>query len=88
MQDCVACYNCMEKGQCIYDDLVNETACRMDEFDGIIVGLPVYYGGPNGRITSFLDRLMLSIDKNKINGKLAASVVSCRRGVHQQHLEG
>lgn len=80
MQDCIACYECVEKGQCVYDDLVNETAGRMDEFDGIIVGSPVYYSGPNGRITSFLDRLMFSIDKTKIKGKLAASVVSCRRG--------
>ncbi len=80
MQDCIACYECVEKGQCVYDDLVNETASRMDEFDGIIVGSPVYYSGPNGRVTSFLDRLMFSIDKTKIKGKLAASVVSCRRG--------
>ena len=80
MQDCIACMKCVENGKCIYDDLVNQTADRMDEFDGMIIGSPVYYGGPNGRLTSFLDRLMFSIDGSKIEGKLAASVVSCRRG--------
>ena len=80
MQDCIACMKCAENGKCIYDDLVNQTADRMAEFDGMIVGSPVYYGGANGRLTSFLDRLMFSIDGSKIEGKLAASVVSCRRG--------
>ena len=80
MQDCISCFKCQETGKCVFDDLVNETASRMDEFDGIIVGSPVYYGGPTGRLTSFLDRFFFSIDKKKIAGKVAASVVSCRRG--------
>ena len=80
MQDCISCFKCQETGKCVFDDLVNETAERMDEFDGIIVGSPVYYGGPNGRLTSFLDRFIFSVDKKKIAGKIAASVVSCRRG--------
>ena len=58
----------------------NETTARWDEFDGMVVGSPVYYGGPNGRLTSFLDRLFFSADGAKLAGKLAASVVSCRRG--------
>ena len=43
MHDCTVCYKCMENGQCIYG-LVNEVAVCMDEFDGVIVGLSVYYG--------------------------------------------
>ena len=80
MQDCIACFQCQMKGECVFNDLVNETAARMDEFDGLIVGSPVYYGGPNGRLTSFLDRFMFSTPKSKLTGKLAAAVVSCRRG--------
>ena len=66
MQDCISCFKCQETGKCIFDDMVNKTAERMDEFDGIIVGSPVYYGGPNGRLTSFLDRFFFSVDKKKI----------------------
>lgn len=80
MQDCIACFKCQETEKCVFGDLVVEIAERMDEFDGLIVGSPVYYGGPNGRLTSFLDRFFFSVDKKKIAGKLAASVVSCRRG--------
>ena len=80
MQDCIACGRCKQTGACVFNDIVNETAARLDEFDGIVVGSPVYYGGPNGRLTSFLDRLFFSADKSKLEGKIAASVVSCRRG--------
>lgn len=80
MQDCVACLQCQETGRCVFNDLVTETVDRLDEFDGLVVGSPVYYGGPSGRLCSFLDRLFFSADAAKLCGKLAASVVSCRRG--------
>ena len=80
MQDCIACFKCQETGKCVFNDLVVETASRLDEFRGLVVGSPVYYGGPNGRLTSFLDRLFFSADASKLSGKLAASVVTCRRG--------
>ncbi len=80
MQDCIACGKCEVNDGCIFNDIVTQTERRMDEFDGMIVGSPVYYGGPNGRLTSFLDRFFYSIDSDKIAGKLAASVVACRRG--------
>ena len=78
--DCMACMHCQEAGRCVFQDQVNEIADQMDEIGGIVVGSPVYYGGPNGRLTSFLDRLFFSIPDEKFNGKLGASIVSCRRG--------
>ncbi len=65
MPDCIACFQCQKTGQCVFADTVNETADRMDAFDGMVVGSPVYYGGPNGRLTSFLDRFFFSVDKKK-----------------------
>lgn len=78
--DCMACMKCQEVGKCVFPDQVNEIGARIDEFAGIVVGSPVYYGGPNGRLTSFLDRLFFSIPDEKFEGKLGASIVSCRRG--------
>lgn len=80
MPDCMACFKCQESGKCVFQDAVNEIGARIDEFDGIVVGSPVYYGGPNGRLTSFLDRLFFSVPDEKFEGKLGASIVSCRRG--------
>lgn len=78
--DCMACMQCTKKGKCVFDDEVNAVSAKLDEFEGIVAGSPVYYGGPTGRITSFLDRLFFSTDDAKFAGKFGASVVSCRRG--------
>ena len=58
--------------------LVNKLIERLDEFDGIIVGSPVYYSGPSGQICAFLDRLFFA--GGDFSGKVGAAVVSCRRG--------
>ncbi len=78
--DCIACCKCQQGGGCVFNDEVNDIAARIDDIDGFVFGSPVYYGGPTGRLTSFMDRLFFSIPNEKFAGKLAASVVSCRRG--------
>jgi len=79
MQDCVACGKCSEIGRCVFEDKVNEVSAMLNTADGIVVGSPVYYGGPTGRICSFMDRLCYSAS-SKLDGIAAASIVSCRRG--------
>ena len=77
--DCIACASCAKTGKCVFDDIVNETASKMDGFDGVVFGSPVYYAGASGRLISFMDRLFYS-GASKMCGKPAAAVVSCRRG--------
>ena len=76
---CIACRKCKDGTPCIFDDGVNELAARLDEFDGIVIGAPVYYAGPAAQATAFLDRLFYSAG-NKLKGKPGAAIVSCRRG--------
>lgn len=76
---CIACGACKKEGKCIFDDGVNEIAARLEEFDGLVVGAPVYYSGPSAQSTAFLDRLFHSASA-KLKGKPGAAVVSCRRG--------
>ena len=76
---CIACGKCYETGRCVFNDKVNEIMDRIDEFDGIVLGSPVYYAGPAGQLCAFLDRLFY-ISKGRMAGKIGASVVSCRRG--------
>lgn len=80
VQGCMACNQCGELGKCVFDDAVNEIAGRWDEFDGVVVGSPVYYAGASGQLTAFLNRLFYSTPKSKISGKPGAAIVSCRRG--------
>lgn len=76
---CIACGKCYQTGKCVFNDAVNEISAKLDEYDGIIVGSPVYYAGPSGQLTAFLDRLFYP-NESRLAGKLAAAVVSCRRG--------
>lgn len=81
IRGCIACNFCREHGRCVFTDLVNETAPKFAEADGIVVGTPTYYAGSNGQLLSFLDRLFYSTMKtvNKTM-KIGAAVVSSRRG--------
>lgn len=75
---CIAYGKCQLTGRCVFNDLVNEVSAKLDGYDGIVVGSPVYYAGPTGQLTAFLDRLFYP-NEARMAGKLAASVVSCRR---------
>ena len=80
VQDCTACHGCSESGLCVFDDdKVNYIIRNLDDIEGLIAGSPVYYGGPSGRICSFLDRLFYA-SGDRWAGKIGASVVVCRRG--------
>lgn len=79
IRGCIACYSCHEKGKCVFDDLVNETAPKFEECDGLVVASPVYYASANATLIAFLDRLFYSVPFDK-SMKVGASVVAARRG--------
>ena len=77
---CIACGKCKETGKCVFsDDACNELIELMRKADGIIIGSPVYYAGPNGALCALLDRVFYCTGAALAN-KPAACVVSCRRG--------
>ena len=75
----IACYSCYEKGRCVFDDIVNETAPKFEECDGLVIASPVYYASANATLIAFLDRLFYSTHFDK-RMKVGASVVAARRG--------
>ena len=79
IRGCIACGSCGKTGKCVFDDLVNEVAPKLEAADGLVIGSPVYYASPNGTILSFLDRLFYSTHFSK-HMKVGAAVVSARRG--------
>ena len=50
---CIACGHCAQTGRCVVDDGVSQVLARLDEYDGLIVGSPVYFAGPSSQICSF-----------------------------------
>ena len=79
IRGCIACGKCAELGRCVFNDIVNEVAPKFEQADGLVVGSPVYYAGPNGTLTNLLDRLIFSTPFDK-RMKVGAAVVSARRG--------
>ena len=79
VRSCVACMNCRKTGKCVFDDVVNETAPKLQACDGIVVGSPVYYAGANPTVMAFMTRLFYSTSFPKTM-KVGASAVIARRG--------
>ena len=80
IRGCTACGGCYKLGKCVFDDLVNEVAEKLQNAEGIVVASPVYYASPNGTLLSFLDRLFYSSGHVDKRMKIGASVVVARRG--------
>ncbi len=81
VQGCIACGMCGRTGRCTFnDDLYGKIfSIIKDGIDGLIVGSPVYYGGPNGSVCALMDRICYSLN-GYLKFKPAASVAVCRRG--------
>ena len=58
VRGCIACGKCGTLEKCAFDDdVANEIVEKMLESDGLIIGSPVYYAGPNGALCAILDRV-------------------------------
>lgn len=80
IRGCIGCYRCRETGRCVFkDDLYNEVTEALEKSDGLVIGSPVYYAGPNGSLCAFLDRLFFSAS-DLLRFKPGASVAVARRG--------
>lgn len=80
VRGCIGCYYCREHGKCVFNDIVNETAPKLAEADGVLIGSPVYYAHSNGQLLAFLDRLFFS-SAGTVNKtmKVGAAILSSRR---------
>lgn len=80
---CIACKTCVTKGECVFDDVVNEFVKKAKDADGFIFGTPVHYAAASGAITSFMDRAFYSAScgghADYFRYKPAAAVISARR---------
>ena len=63
IQGCIACGWCSRMGKCTFNDDLYYKIWRAvkDGIDGLVIGSPVYYGGPNGSLCALLDRVFYSL---------------------------
>lgn len=80
VQGCIACGRCRELGRCVFQDELYDTIReKLPSIDGLVIGSPVYYAGPNGSLCALLDRLFYSAG-SLLQYKPGAAVAVCRRG--------
>ena len=82
VRGCVACGSCRKNHtHCAFSDALYDQLRQILEegIDGLVVGSPVYYAGPNGSLCAMLDRLFYSLG-GLMAYKPAAAVAVCRRG--------
>ncbi len=80
VQGCIACGKCKETGCCAFNDaLYEKVRMAVMECDGLILGSPTYYAGPNGSLCALLDRVFYSCGQH-LRYKPGAAVAVCRRG--------
>lgn len=79
IRGCIGCRKCAETGKCVFNDLVNETAGKFEECDGLVVGSPVYFASANATLVAFMTRLFYSTRFDKTM-KVGAAVAAARRG--------
>ena len=79
IRSCIACGSCMKRGKCVFEDIVNETAPKLEACDGLVVGSPVYFASANATLVAFLTRLFYSTHFDKTM-KVGACVAAARRG--------
>jgi len=78
VQGCIACGMCGCEGKCTFKDDLYMKIFRAvkDGIDGLIVGSPVYYGGPNGSLCALLDRVFYSLGPSVQAGSQCGRVPS------------
>ncbi len=82
VRGCCSCNQCQKNYRCCFtDDKCNELIEQFLNADGIIIGSPVYFAGPNGALCALLDRVFYAASNfgRLFEGKPAAAVATCWR---------
>lgn len=82
IRGCIDCCKCDKSHRCSFtDDVCNDLIEAMLKADGVIIGSPVYFAGPNGALCALLDRVFYAASTHGglFKGKPAAAVASLMR---------
>lgn len=80
INSCIACGSCRKTNRCVFgEDGCNELIEAILKADGVIIGSPVYFAGPNGGLCSLLDRAFYATCtySQLFKGKIGAAIVTC-----------
>ncbi|MCL2156607.1 MAG: flavodoxin family protein [Methanobrevibacter sp.] len=89
IQSCVACNKCVEKGNCVLKDGLDEIIEKIRKADGFIPASPVYFGTARGDIMSALQRIgkVSRGTDDFLSGMVGGPIAVARRGGHTLTLQ-
>lgn len=79
MQGCISCNGCKSKGECVFEDVVNQIAAKLKDCDGLVIGSPVRMAAVPGELTALLGRLFTSASFH-MGGKVGAALAEAKAG--------
>lgn len=84
VRGCISCMWCKKDNhnRCTFnDDPANEIIEKLLASDGVVIGTPTYFAGPNGALTAVLDRVFYAatVPAQLFRGKVGAVVATCFR---------
>jgi multimeric flavodoxin WrbA len=82
VRGCCHCNHCQTTNRCTFsDDLCNGLIEACLAADGIVIGSPVYFAGPNGALCALLDRVFYAASNFGclFAGKPGAAIATCWR---------
>lgn len=82
VRGCCHCNRCQKTNRCAFSD--DKCNALIEEFlaaDGVIIGSPVYFAGPNGALCALLDRVFYAASNFGYHfaGKPGAAIATCWR---------
>ncbi len=82
IEACIACMKCAKTGECGLDDGLNEIIRKIKQAEGLIVGVPVYFGTARGDMMCALQRIgyVSRNNGNFLAGKIGGPIAVARRG--------
>ena len=69
IKECVGCELCITKGSCNLKDDTEMLMNKLKNYDGIILGTPVYMSNLSGKLKVFLDRTCRWFHRPELTGK-------------------
>jgi multimeric flavodoxin WrbA len=82
VRGCCHCNRCQDANRCAFtDDKCNALIEACLASDGIVIGSPVYFAGPNGALCALLDRVFYAASNYGylLAGKPGAAIATCWR---------
>ncbi len=78
IEPCISCLSCVETGECVTKDDMQEINQKLSDSDAIVLASPTYFGSVTAQMKTFMDRTW-PLRNGELKDKIGGSIVVGRR---------